>query len=116
MARGKKPGPHPTWTEARIQELNDALLKYIDETEVPIVSEFAYRNKINRTQIYEMPIISDTIKLLITKKEAQLEKGLLGGAIPPSAGIFSLKQLGWKDTQDVAVSGKVTIIDDIPKK
>jgi hypothetical protein len=82
------------------------LLQYIDNTEVPIVAEFAYQHDITRQQLYEMPELSDALKKLIAKKESSLEKGCLTGKLQPSMAIFSLKQLGWKDTHTNEVTGK----------
>lgn len=108
---------HPVdWTDARIQETKEKLLQYIEDTEVPIAAEFAWKNKIWRQRLYDIPELADALLILATKKEAQIEKGALSGVIPPSMASLSLKQLGWKDTQDVNHSGSVTIIDDIPRK
>ena len=93
MAKRGRPKKH-----INIQELMNA---YINETDIPIVSEFAYMNDISRQYLYELPELSDTIKKLITKKEAQLEKLALTGKINHGMAIFSLKQLGWKDVQDI---------------
>lgn len=41
------------------------------------------------------------IERLTTKKAYILEKGMLEGAFSPTAAIFSLKQLGWKDNPTV---------------
>lgn len=77
------------------------LEKYIEETDIPIVAEFAYKNNIPRQYLYELEEISDTIKRLIDKKEAQLERLALKGEIDKTMAVFSLKQLGWKDQQDI---------------
>lgn len=89
-------------------DLHDRLVKYIDETDIPIVAEFAYQNKINRSQLYEL--YPDTIKMLIDKKEAQLERGGLDKKIDKTMAIFSLKQLGWKDVQEMNVGFNATEI------
>jgi hypothetical protein len=84
----------------RVQLLEN-FLKYIAESTVPIVSKFAYQNGLNRTSVYEIPELADAIKLCIAKKEAALEEGALTGTLNCSMAIFSLKQIGWKDTQTV---------------
>jgi len=88
------------------QKLLEAIEKYIDETPIPIVSEFAYLNGLNRTSVYEIEELSDAIKKLVSKKEVALERLGLSGApnVSPMA-IFSLKQLGWKDKQEIEHSG-----------
>lgn len=81
------------------------LEKYIDETDIPIVSEFAYKNGLHREQMYQLgEEFSYTIKKLISKKEAQLERKGLNKEIDKTMAIFSLKQLGWRDVQEVEVN------------
>lgn len=87
----------------RINEINEALKKYLEETDIPIVAEFAYKNHIRRQLLYENKILSDTIKELIDKKEAQLERMALDNDVDKTMAIFSLKQLGWRDKQDIAM-------------
>jgi hypothetical protein len=90
----------------------DALLAkieaYIEETEVPIAAEFAYRNGLCREQLYEMPELSHALRKLITKKEASLDRKAQMGEMPVPFAIFSLKQLGWRDNQDINHSGSVS--------
>lgn len=85
------------------QRLLADFLTYIRSTNVPIVAEFAYRNGIHRQQLYEIPELSDAIRFCITKKEADLERGALTGILNHTMAIFSLKQLGWRDKQEVDV-------------
>lgn len=80
------------------KKLLKALNEYIDSHELPIVSEFAYLNGLNRTNIYEFPELTDALKRLIAKKEHALEVGALTGKYHATMAIFSLKQIGWKDT------------------
>ena len=94
------------YTEERKAEIGNKLLEYIEETEIPIVAEFAYLNDIRRQSLYEH--FSDTIKKLIDKKESVLEKMGLKGELNPTIAKFSLAQLGWSDR----VENKLTTIDD----
>jgi hypothetical protein len=97
---------HPKiWQGEKLQELIAHFKKYIDETEIPIVAEFAYKYNIRRQLLYELPELSDTIKEIIEKKESALERKALEGDINVSMAIFSLKQLGWKDKQEHELSG-----------
>ena len=102
-------GIHKKWTKPVIEKIRVQFELYIEATDIPIVSEFAYQNNISRQRLYEFAengeLFSDTIKKCITKKEAQLEKLGLLSVINPSMAIFSLKQLGWKDKQEVEMSG-----------
>src|ERR1700755_249064 len=85
----------PAWDWAEI--LNE-LLQYIDTTDIPIVAEFAHNAGVLRQQLYEMPELSDALKACVQKKEMALEQKALAGQVNCSMAIFSLKQLGWKDT------------------
>ena len=62
-----------------------------------------------------MPELADAIKLCTTKKEAALEQGGLSGDLNTTMCVFSLKQLGWTDTQkhDVTVNVKQSFADII---
>jgi hypothetical protein len=107
------------YTEARIAEICDLLLTYIANSDIPILAEFAYQNSIPRQKLYELADKSerlyDAIKTAIDKKEAQLEKLALQNKINHTMAIFSLKQLGWRDKQELEHSGHVAvqIVDDI---
>ena len=98
MGRPKK------YTKEFIEELHKKFIEYIDFNDIPILSEFASKNGLYRQQIYELfkdPPYNDAIKMCHTKKEAGLERNGLLGKIDRSVAIFSLKQLGWKDTQTI---------------
>jgi predicted CopG family antitoxin len=97
----KSVGRPKEWTDERISEALSALKKYIEETEIPIIAEFAFNYNIRRQLLYELPEFSDTIKALIEKKEANLERGALTGKINVTMAIFSLKQNGWRDKQEI---------------
>ncbi len=87
------------FTKSYIEEIISKIENYIDETEIPIVVEFCYKNNIRKQRLYDIPEFSDCIKRLINKKEAQLER--LGLEKNNTMAIFSLKQLGWRDTQEI---------------
>ncbi len=95
--RKKATGRPRKYTKEYLAEIIEKLDHYIDETPIPVVAEFAYQNKIPRQALYRYEELSDTIKRLIDKKEAQLERLALKGEINQSMAIFSLKQLGWTD-------------------
>ena len=110
-----KVGRPKKFNKKRVEELMGAFEEYIDSHEVPIVAEFAYINNILRESLYDYKEFSTLLKKCIAKKEANLERGMLCGDMPPAAAIFSLKQLGWSDKREVEHSGGigVQIIDDI---
>lgn len=105
--KGNPQNLHPPkikYTKERIEEIRDLMERYIDENPIPILAEFAYKNKVPRQTLYTFDPLSDTIKRLSDKKQANLEKMSLFGKINTTMAIFSLKQMGWKDRQDVEVS------------
>jgi ubiquinone/menaquinone biosynthesis C-methylase UbiE len=113
MARGRPRKYDPS-------ELAEKLNKYTDETKIPIVAEFCYLNDVRREYLYEIardfPELSYAIKRCVEKKETQLEKLALAGEVNVTMAVFSLKQLGWRDRQEIEhsgeVDGKITVVFD----
>jgi len=113
----KKAGAKITkWTQEYLRQVELDIMKYTDETDIPIIAEFSYQSGILREQLYQYPELTYAIKRLLAKKETALErKGLEGNN---TMSIFSLKQLGWrdnieltgKDGKDIVNSIKVNII------
>jgi hypothetical protein len=107
------------YTKELIEEIRVKLDEYIDNNDIPILAEFAYQNNIKRARLYELrnedEDFSCTMEKIKAKKEAQLEKLGLMNVINSTVSIFSLKQLGWSDKQQIDVSGNVgvTIINDM---
>ncbi|MDU0328594.1 hypothetical protein RW092_00045 [Paenibacillus sp. 3LSP] len=94
-------GRNPKYSDDHISELVEKFREYIRETELPIIAEFAYQNEIDKTLIYDKDEFSTLRKIAIAKKEARLERGTLIGEYNPTMAVFSLKQLGWTDKQQV---------------
>jgi len=92
------------YTDEVIQDIKQRFEEYIDNTDIPIVAEFAYKNDIRRQTLYERGEFSDTMGKCVDKKEAQLETLGLFNVINSSMAQFSLKQLGWRDKQDLNMS------------
>jgi N-glycosylase/DNA lyase len=90
-------------SKAKNEDILRKLDKYINETDIPILAEFCYLNNIRRQFLYENKLMSDSIKKLIEKKESQLERKALNKEIEKTMAIFSLKQLGWRDIQEMNV-------------
>ena len=105
MARPKE------YTKERIEEILISLDTYIAQTDIPIVAEFAYQYEVRRQALYEYEEFSDTLKRLIDKKEAQLERKALDREIDHTMAIFSLKQLGWRDKKEIEHSGEIKTIN-----
>jgi hypothetical protein len=95
-----KMGRPVEYTPERIADILSKLTEYMENTEIPILAEFAYMNNIPRQALYEHPEFSDARKEIISKKEAQLERLALTGDINTTMAVFSLKQLGWSDKQE----------------
>ena len=70
---------------------------YINNSDIPIIAEFAYMNDIPRQTLYDYDEFSTLRKKCIDKKESQLEKLGLLGDVNSTMAIFSLKQIGWSD-------------------
>lgn len=105
------PGGRPIkWTKKKRLELLHRFFLYIEEHDIPIIAEFSYLNDLDRRRLYEFEEFSHAIKICISKKEANLEKGALTRAIDPGMAKFSLAQLGWSDKQEIAHSGGVRIV------
>ena len=83
---------------------------------VPILKECCLRNQWNYDWIMQMQRedeeLSDAIHTLLGWKEVILEQGMLTGVLRPGAAIFSLKQLGWTDRQDIKLQKTETVEDD----
>lgn len=93
-------------SDEEVSSLLELFRQYIDTTDIPIIAEFAYQNGISRDDIYNYDEFYALRKLAIAKKEAQLERLGLEGQVDKTMAIFSLKQLGWSDKQQVEHSGE----------
>jgi hypothetical protein len=82
---------------------------YIENTEIPIVAEFAARHGLTRQFLYDGEEFSDLIKRCTFKKEAALERQALVGSVNCTMAIFSLKQLGWSDRQETTHRGDIVL-------
>jgi hypothetical protein len=101
-----KVGRPRKYTKEDIEDIIEKFELYVDNTELPIVCEFAYTNNILRESLYDYPEFSTVLKKCTSKKEAQLEKLAAFNLINVSMAIFSLKQLGWKDRQEIDMGNK----------
>lgn len=102
-----KRGRPRKYSKKFILELAKELEEYIAKNDIPIVAEFAYKHGLYKQFFYDHEEFSDLIKIAVTKKEANLERKALEGKIDKVMAMFSLKQLGWSDKQDVNVKAQV---------
>lgn len=98
--------PPYSFPPERVEELISLFDKYIQDTEIPIVAEFATMNNIYKQRLYDIEDFADCLKRCTTKKEAALERQGLSNKCNTTMAIFSLKQLGWKDKSDEVVEQK----------
>jgi len=94
----KRPVGRPrTYNKKEIKELLKKFEIYIENTDIPILVEFAYKNGITRASLYDYPEFSTLKERCLLKKEAQLETLALFNVVNPTMAVFSLKQMGWSD-------------------
>ena len=112
MAAGHRKGlgRPPKLTPEQKESLRLEFLKYIESEEIPIIAEFAYSMHrdfpmLADVQAYLYDHFPNLIKIGIKKKESALEKKSLHGEVNTTQAIFSLKQLGWRDRQEIEHSG-----------
>lgn len=111
-----------------IDELVQKMEEYTQSTDIPILKEFCFINNLSyqyvanlrqklenadldkmasdkeSDDIFEENKLSYSIRRLLMKKEFMLEKKALKNEIPINFAVFSLKQLGWRDGQEIEVS------------
>lgn len=111
-----KVGRPRRWNPKQVEQIKKKLEKYIKSTDIPIITEFAYMNGVVSQRLYEYVEFSTLLKMCTEKKQANLEKGALSGQLNTGMAIFSLKQLGWSDKQDVNLNADVNHRVIKPKK
>lgn len=129
MAKHSGRPPKPKY---KISFMIDKLAEYVDDcnvdgsqhypngqrkpVRVPILKECCLRNGWNYDYVMQLQRdnedLSDAIRELLGWKEVILEQGMLTGVFKPGAAIFSLKQLGWTDKQDIKLQKQEAIADD----
>lgn len=101
---------------AKVRVKTEDLIKdvpvYLKECElngtIPQVIRFARRHGYTKQGLYQRmesePALVDSIRQIIEEKELILEENGLIGKYNSSMAIFSLKQLGWKDKNELELS------------
>lgn len=92
-------GRPPKYTPEEIEEMKAQMLDYLNNTDMPIISEFAYTHDVTRPYLYAHPEFMTLLKKMVDKKITYLEKKGLNNEINVAMAIFSLKQLGFSDKQ-----------------
>lgn len=111
----KKTGRPNKYTPERLKEIVQMLTEYIDNTEMPILAEFGYKNNIDSKHLYDYSEFTDLLKKAIQKKAVYLERKALGNDVNVTQAIFSLKQIGWSDKKKVDIDAKVENKTDLSK-
>ena len=95
-------GRPPLYNSA--EEMQIAIDQYFDETSIKTISGLAYHLGFESRQSFydyeSKPEFSYTIKRARTKIEIHYEEKLQGTT--PTGPIFALKNLGWKDRNEIA--------------
>ena len=81
------------------------IVDYTNNTEYPILKELCYLKHYNYDYIMQMQRnneeLTQSIKELLYKKETYLEREGIKGNLAQTMAVFTLKQLGWRDTIEV---------------
>lgn len=81
------------------------IVEYTNNNDYPILKELCYQKHYNYDYIMQMQRndeeLSQSIKELLYKKEAYLEREGIKGNIAQTMAVFTLKQLGWRDCIEV---------------
>lgn len=97
------------YTPERIAEIIGQLNKYINDTECPIIADFAYKHDIRRQTLYDFKEFSDALRKMIDKKESALLYNGLSGEYNSQIVKLALAQLGYTDKNETKHTGKVTL-------
>lgn len=89
-----------------IRKMIKALHEYTDKHEIPILKDCCFENDWNYEYFMQLqrenPELAQETRRLLMKKEIKLEQFMYTGQ-NNTAFIFSLKQLGWKDSPEPLV-------------
>lgn len=103
----------------KYDNLIEDIVLYTATTEYPILKELCYQKHYNYDYIMQLQRdneeLSQSIKELLYKKEAYLEREGIKGNIAQTMAVFTLKQLGWRDKIEINNENiqRVKIVDDL---
>lgn len=110
-SRGRPPKP-----KYNIKYMVRTIRDYTDGTAMPILKECCFNQDWNYDYVMQLQRehedLSQSIKRLLMKKEVVLELGMLTGRLNTGGAAFSLKQLGWRDRQDIINVNRDAVDDD----
>ena len=92
--------------------------EYTQNTEYPILKELCYQKHYNYDTVMkyqrEDEELMQSIKELLYKKEAYLERNGIHDKLSNTMAVFTLKQLGWKDNIQVE-NTEISKLDELLK-
>ena len=108
-------GRPPNFTQKQIDELIKKYEIYINTHDIPIIAEFCYQNNITKDDIHNNIEFHTLNKKALAKKESALESKSLKKEVDTTMAIFSLKQIGWRDKQEIEHSGDIKVEIEVIK-
>ena len=97
--------------EAEIAEMVEAFRVYVQDTQIPILAEFAASQGVSARWLCEHKEFDTLRELCKTKKTAGLERSGLNNEVNARIAEFSLMQLGWSKQQAVDANVSLTVVD-----
>lgn len=105
-----------------VRKVNKYVRDCIDKNELPILKDCCFINEWNYDYVMQLKRneerkevegndhdgeLTHSIKRLLDLKEIMLERGGLNGDFDKTFAIFSIKQLGWTDKQEIETTGAI---------
>ncbi len=91
----------PRLTLDEIEVIRVKFREYIENTSLPIISEFAYEIDVSKQIFYDHEELRPLTERATLKKVAAYERSMVTDTLEVAACIFALKQHGWKGRQEV---------------
>jgi hypothetical protein len=120
----KNPGGKPKeWTDERISDLADKLEEWAASGDAKFLETFCQENQTYPQRLSEFAKdnakFAEVLKIAKAACASSIAKATFLGICPPAFGIFTLKQHGWTDKQEIEHSGEVksTVVTvELPRK
>ena len=106
-----KAGKPAVKTDDEIIRMVEAFGDYIQDTQIPILAEFAASQGVSARWLCEHKEFDDLRELCKTKKTAGLERSGLNNEVNARIAEFSLMQLGWSKQQAIEANVNVAVVD-----
>lgn len=106
-----KAGKPEIKSESEITGMVESFKDYIQDTQIPILAEFAASQGVSARWLCEHKEFDGLRELCKTKKTAGLERSGLNNEVNARIAEFSLMQLGWSKQQTVDANVNLTVVD-----